>query len=50
MLIPAVNVLSYANREDSTRDHSQYARSLTILAIGNEPGALDRHNTSEFRS
>ncbi len=40
MLIPDVNVLIYAHREDSTPDHSQYARWLTTLATGNEPFAL----------
>lgn len=40
MLIPDVNVLIYAHREDSTPDHSQYARWLITLATGNEPFAL----------
>lgn len=40
MLLPDVNVLIYAHREDSTPDHSHYARWLTDLATGSEPFAL----------
>lgn len=40
MLLPDVNVLIYAHREDSTLDHLQYARWLTELATGREPFAL----------
>ena len=40
MLLPDVNVLIYAHREDSTADHSRYARWLTDLATGHEPFAL----------
>ena len=40
MLIPDVNVLIYAHREDSTPDHSKYAQWLTTLATGSEPFAL----------
>ncbi len=40
MLLPDVNVLIYAHREDSTAEHSQYAQWLTDLATGREPFAL----------
>lgn len=40
MLLPDVNVLIYAHREDSTPDHSHYAGWLTDLATGPEPFAL----------
>lgn len=40
MLLPDVNVLIYAHREDSTPDHPSYARWLTHLATGPEPFAL----------
>ena len=40
MLLPDVNVLVYAHRKDSTREHAEYARWLTALATGPEPFAL----------
>jgi toxin-antitoxin system PIN domain toxin len=40
MLLPDVNVLIYAHREDSTSDHSAYADWLTRLATGPEPFAM----------
>lgn len=40
MLLPDVNVLIYAHREDSTREHADYAAWLTRLATGVEPFAL----------
>ncbi len=40
MLLPDVNVLIYAHREDSTADHALYARWLIALATGREPFAL----------
>jgi toxin-antitoxin system PIN domain toxin len=40
MLLPDVNVLIYAHREDSTADHPLYAEWLTSLATGSEPFAL----------
>jgi len=40
MLLPDVNVLIYAHREDSSQEHSQYARWLIDLATGREPFAL----------
>jgi len=40
MLLPDVNVLIYAHREDSTADHPRYARWLIELATGREPFAL----------
>lgn len=40
MLLPDVNVLVYAHREDSTADHPQYAAWLTDLATRKEPFAL----------
>jgi toxin-antitoxin system PIN domain toxin len=40
MLLPDVNVLIFAHREDSTRDHPRYAEWLTGLATGPEPFAL----------
>ena len=40
MLLPDVNVLIYAHRQDSTPDHSHYAQWLTDLATGSEPFAL----------
>lgn len=42
MLLPDVNVLVYAHREDSTPDHGRYARWLTDLATGPEPFALSQ--------
>ena len=40
MLLPDVNVLVYAHRQDSTADHPLHARWLTELATGREPFAL----------
>jgi toxin-antitoxin system PIN domain toxin len=40
MLLPDVNVLIYAHREDSTPDHPRYADWLTKLATGPEPFAI----------
>lgn len=40
MLLPDVNVLVYAHREDSSPDHPRYAQWLTELATGPEPFAL----------
>jgi toxin-antitoxin system PIN domain toxin len=40
MLLPDVSVLIYAHREDSTPDHSRYARWMIDLATGPEPFAL----------
>ena len=40
MLLPDVNVLIYAHREDSTPEHDRYAAWLTRLATGPEPFAL----------
>ncbi len=40
MLLPDVNVLIYAHREDSTPEHTAYASWLTDLASGEEPFAL----------
>jgi len=40
MLLPDVNVLVYAHREDSTAEHSSYAAWLTQMATGHEPFAL----------
>lgn len=40
MLLPDVNVLIYAHREDSIADHGRYAAWLTSLATGDEPYAL----------
>lgn len=40
MLVPDVNVLIYAHREDSCEDHAAYAEWLTGLAVGHEPFAL----------
>ncbi len=40
MLLPDVNVLVYAHREDSSEDHLRYARWLTELATAREPFAL----------
>ena len=40
MLLPDVNVLIYAHREDSTSDHTRYAEWLTQLATGPQPFAL----------
>ncbi len=40
MLLPDVNVLIYAHREDSSQDHPQYAEWLVRLATGAEPFAL----------
>lgn len=40
MLLPDVNVLVYAHREDSTDDHARHAEWVTRLATGPEPFAL----------
>jgi toxin-antitoxin system PIN domain toxin len=40
MLVPDVNVLIYAHREDSTPEHTAYAAWLTSLVTGVEPFAL----------
>jgi len=40
VLLPDVNVLIYAHREDSTAEHSAYASWLSDLATGVEPFAL----------
>lgn len=40
MLLPDVNVLIYAHREDSTAEHPAYAAWITGLATGDEPFAL----------
>lgn len=40
MLMPDVNVLIYAHREDSIPEHPRYASWLTALASGDEPFAL----------
>jgi hypothetical protein len=40
VLVPDVNVLVYAHREDSTPEHAEYAAWLTSLATGVEPFAL----------
>ena len=40
MLLPDVNVLVYAHREDSSADHPRYAAWLTEVATGAEPFAL----------
>ena len=40
MLLPDVNVLIYAHREDSTPEHDRYAAWLRRLATGPEPFAL----------
>jgi toxin-antitoxin system PIN domain toxin len=40
MLLPDVNVLVYAHREDSSPDHARYGRWLVELATGPEPFAL----------
>lgn len=40
MLLPDVNVLIYAHREDSTPEHDRYAAWLTRLATGPEPFVL----------
>lgn len=40
MLLPDVNVLVYAHREDSHPDHRRFADWLTRLATGPEPFAL----------
>ena len=40
MLLPDVNVLIYAHREDATPDHPAYARWVTDLATASEPFAL----------
>lgn len=40
MLLPDVNVLIYAHREDSTPEHPAYATWVTGLATGEEPFAL----------
>ena len=40
MLLPDVNVLVYAHREDSSEDHPLFAEWLTGLATGPEPFAL----------
>jgi toxin-antitoxin system PIN domain toxin len=40
VLLPDVNVLLYAHREDSHPEHSRYAEWVTRLATGEEPFAL----------
>lgn len=40
MLLPDVNVLIYAHREDASDEHEAYASWLTQLATGDEPFAL----------
>jgi len=40
MLLPDVNVLLYAHREDATPDHELYAKWMVGLATGPEPFAL----------
>lgn len=40
MLVPDVNVLVYAHREDSTSEHAEYAAWVTGMATGPEPFAL----------
>src|SRR3990172_9704213 len=40
MLLPDVNVLVYAHREDSSPEHRAYASWLVDLATGHEPFAL----------
>lgn len=40
MLLPDVNVLIYAHREDSTPEHRAFAGWLTDVATGDEPFAL----------
>ncbi len=40
MLLPDVNVLIYAHRQDSTPDHRRYADWVIGLASGPEPFAL----------
>lgn len=40
MLLPDVNVLIYAHREDSTPEHRAYAGWISGLATGVEPFAL----------
>ena len=40
MLLPDVNVLVYAHREDSTPSHAEYAEWLSGLATSPEPFAL----------
>ena len=40
MLLPDVNVLVYAHRQDSIPSHSEYAEWVTRLATGPEPFAL----------
>ncbi len=40
MILPDVNVLLYAHREDSHPEHARYAAWVTALATGAEPFAL----------
>lgn len=40
MLMPDVNVLIYAHRTESSRDHDKYASWLQEIATGEEPFAL----------
>ena len=40
MLLPDVNVLIYAHREDSSPEHPRFAAWVTELATGPEPFAL----------
>jgi toxin-antitoxin system PIN domain toxin len=40
MLLPDVNVLLYAHREDATPDHARYAQWTVDLVSGSEPFAL----------
>jgi len=47
MLMPDVNILVYAHREESPR-HSEYAQWLTRMAVGKEPFALSELVLSGF--
>ena len=40
MLLPDINVLVYAHREDSIASHAEYAQWISRLATGAEPFAL----------
>jgi toxin-antitoxin system PIN domain toxin len=40
VLLPDVNVLVYAHREDGHREHARFASWVTALATGAEPFAL----------
>ena len=53
MLLPDVNVLLYAHREDSHREHSRYAAWVTALATGRsaeelEPGGPAARELADF--